>query len=68
VRRSPHGQDAGSPPRRPDPAREFAYDRVGLSKGGLGTIFVNGKKVAEGWIEKTQPMIFSADETSGGGG
>ena len=41
---------------------EFAYDGGGLAKGGLGTIFVNGKKVAEGRIEHTQPMIFSADE------
>jgi arylsulfatase len=41
---------------------EFAYDGGGLGKGGLGTIFVNTKKVAEGRIERTQPMIFSADE------
>ena len=41
---------------------EFAYDGGGLAKGGLGTIFVNGKKVAEGRIEQTQPMSFSADE------
>jgi hypothetical protein len=36
---------------------EFAYDR-----GGVDVIFVNGKKVAEGRIEHTQPIIFSADE------
>jgi arylsulfatase A-like enzyme len=41
---------------------EFAYDGGGLGKGGVGTIFVNGEKVAEGRIEYTQPMIFSADE------
>jgi len=41
---------------------EFAYDGGGLAKGGTGTIFVNGKKVAEGRIERTQPMAFSADE------
>jgi len=41
---------------------EFAYDGGGLAKGGLGTIFLNGRKVAEGRIERTQPMIFSADE------
>ncbi len=41
---------------------EFAYDGGGLAKGGLGTIFVNGRKVAEGRIERTQAMIFSADE------
>jgi arylsulfatase A-like enzyme len=41
---------------------EFAYDGGGLGKGGVGTILVNGKKVAEGRIERTQAMIFSADE------
>ena len=41
---------------------EFAYDGGGLGKGGLGTILVNDKKVAQGRIERTQPMIFSADE------
>jgi arylsulfatase A-like enzyme len=43
---------------------EFAYDGGGLAKGGLGTIYVNDKKAAEGRIERTQPMIFSADETA----
>jgi arylsulfatase len=43
---------------------DFAYDGGGLGKGGLGTLFVNGEKVAEGRIEHTQPMIFSADETA----
>jgi len=41
---------------------EFAYDGGGLGKGGVGTIFVNGEKVAEGRVESTQPMIFSGDE------
>jgi arylsulfatase len=41
---------------------EFTYDGGGLGKGGVGKIFVNEKKVAEGRIEHTQPMIFSADE------
>jgi len=43
---------------------EFAYDGGGLGKGGMGTLFVNDKKVGEGRIERTQPMIFSADETT----
>lgn len=34
----------------------------GLGKGGLGTITVNDKKVAEKRIEKTQPGIFSVDD------
>ena len=43
---------------------DFAYDGGGLGKGGIGTLFVNGEKVAEGRIERTQPMMFSADETA----
>ncbi len=42
----------------------FAYDGGGPGKGGLGTLFVNGEKVAEGRIENTQAGIFSADETA----
>jgi hypothetical protein len=30
----------------------------------MGTLFVNDQKVAEGGIEQTQAMIFSADETA----
>jgi arylsulfatase A-like enzyme len=41
---------------------EFAYDGGGLGKGGMGALFVNGKNVAMGRIEKTQYAIFSADE------
>jgi arylsulfatase len=43
---------------------DFAYDGGGPAKGGMGTLFVNGDKVAEGRIERTQPGIFSADETA----
>ena len=35
-----------------------------MAKGGTGTLYVNDQKVAEGRIERTQPMIFSADETA----
>jgi arylsulfatase len=41
---------------------EFAYDGGGLGKGGTGTLFVNGKQVAKGRIERTQPLAFSGDE------
>jgi len=43
---------------------QFDYDGGGKAKGGLGTLFVNGEKVAEGRIAVTQPGIFSADETA----
>ena len=42
----------------------FDYDGGGTGKGGTASIFVDGKKVAEGRIEKTQPVLFSADETA----
>jgi arylsulfatase A-like enzyme len=42
---------------------EFEYDGGDPGSGGKGIIFVNGKRVAEGRIEKTVPFIFSADET-----
>src|SRR2546428_3919293 len=41
---------------------EFAYDGGGVGKGGIGTLFVNGKKVATGRIDRTQCCAFSADE------
>ena len=43
---------------------DFANDGGGPGKGGIGTLFVNGEKVAEGRIENTQAGIFSADETA----
>ncbi len=49
---------------------EFAYDACpepcrgggGIGKGGMATLFVNGKQVAAGRIERTQCCAFSADE------
>ena len=43
---------------------QFDYDGGGPAKGGQGTLFVNGEKVAEGRIPVTQAGIFSADETA----
>ncbi len=43
---------------------DFVYDGGGLGKGGMATLSVNGETVAEGRIGKTQPLIFSADETA----
>lgn len=40
----------------------FASDGGNPGAGGMGQILVNGKKVAEGRIERTQGMTFSADE------
>jgi len=41
---------------------EFAYDGGGMGKGGVGTLFVNGKSVATARIEHTQCCVYSADE------
>jgi hypothetical protein len=47
---------------------DFEYDSGGegdgLGNGGLATLSVNGKQVASGRIERTQPLMFSADETA----
>jgi hypothetical protein len=42
---------------------EFAYDGGGLAKGGTATLYLDGKKVGDGRINATVPMIYSADET-----
>lgn len=42
---------------------EFKYDGGGLAKGGIVTMFLNDKKVAEGKVDKTVFGRFSADET-----
>jgi hypothetical protein len=41
---------------------EFAYDGGRPGSGGMGTIFIDGKQVAQGRIDRTQAFIFSADE------
>jgi arylsulfatase len=43
---------------------EFAYDGGGLAKGGQVTLYVDGEPVGEGRLEHTEPMVFSADETT----
>jgi arylsulfatase A-like enzyme len=43
---------------------EFKYDGGGLAKGGDVALFYDGKKVGEGRVDRTVPMIFSADETT----
>jgi len=43
-------------------AVDFVYDGGGRGKGGTATLMVNGKKVAEGRIEKTNAFVFSLDE------
>jgi arylsulfatase len=43
---------------------EFAYDGGGLAKGGTVTLYTDGKSVGSGRVDRTVPIIFSADETA----
>jgi arylsulfatase A-like enzyme len=47
---------------------EFSYDGGGLGKGGDVVLFIDGKKVGDGRVDATVPMLFSADETTDVGG
>ncbi|MEB3266300.1 MAG: arylsulfatase [Cyanobacteriota bacterium] len=42
---------------------EFAYDGGGMAKGGMVSLFVNGLPAGAGRVERTEPILFSADET-----
>ena len=42
---------------------EFAYDGGGLGKGGTATLFLDGKPVGHGRVERTHAFFFSMDET-----
>ena len=64
VRRFTVAADAPVPAGRHQVRMEFAYDGGGLAKGGGVTLYVDGESVAEGRVEHTQPLIFSADETA----
>lgn len=43
---------------------EFAYDGGGLAQGGGVSLFHDGEPVGTGRVEMTQPVVFSADETT----
>jgi hypothetical protein len=59
------GVTAGSPlPAGKHQARmEFTYDGGGIGKGAAITLYVDGKKVGQGRVERTHAFIFSLDET-----
>jgi N-sulfoglucosamine sulfohydrolase-like protein len=42
---------------------EFAYDGGGIGKGGEVTLYVDGKEVGKGPVERTEAIAFSPDET-----
>jgi len=41
---------------------EFAYEGGGPGKGGVVSLFVDGKEVGSGRVPATAPVIFSADD------
>ena len=43
---------------------QFDYDGGGTGNGGLATLYVDGEKVTKGRVAKTQPAVYSADETA----
>jgi arylsulfatase len=43
---------------------DFVYDGGGIGKGGMGTLYIDGKQVGQNRINRTQSGIFSADETA----
>jgi len=43
---------------------EFAYDGGGLGKGGNIALYLDGTQVADGRLDMSIPMVFSADETT----
>ncbi len=43
---------------------EFAYDGGGLGKGGTLTLYYDGQEVGRDRIPHTQPLIFSAEEST----
>jgi len=56
--------ESGSPlaPGEHQVRMEFAYAGGGLGKGGMATLYVDGKKVGEGKIPATSILLFSADD------
>jgi len=42
---------------------EFTYDGGGIGKGATIVLYVDGKKVGEGRVERTTALFFSMDET-----
>ena len=56
--------DEAIPEGRHQVRMEFAYDGGGLAKGGDVTFYYDGTAVGRGRVEATQPMVFSADETT----
>jgi arylsulfatase len=56
--------DEPLPPGEHQVRMEFGYDGGGLARGGIVHLYLDGRQVAQGRVERTEPMVFSADETT----
>ena len=56
-------EDYRIPPGKHKVWMHFKYDGGGIGMGGLVTLYVGDTKVGEGKLPRTEPMMFSADET-----
>lgn len=43
---------------------DYDYESEGNGNGGIASLYVDGTKVAEGRVDKTEPAVYSADETA----
>jgi arylsulfatase len=64
IHEFPVEAEAAVPAGRHQVRMEFAYDGGGLAKGGNVTLYTDGTPVGSGRVGVTQPMVFSADETT----
>src|SRR2546426_7423830 len=62
VERTKIGGQTALPPGKHEIKYEFIVDVPKPGLGGKSALYVDGKKVAEGRIPKTQPYVFSGDE------
>jgi arylsulfatase A-like enzyme len=62
LERTNIGGDAALAPGKHTIHYEFIPDEAKPGSGGKSILSVDGKKIAEGQIPKTQPFVFSADE------
>jgi len=62
VERTNIGGQTALPPGKHEIKYEFIVDAPKPGSGGKCALYVDGQKVAEGRIPKTQPYAFSADE------
>jgi len=64
IQEFPVEADAPMPAGRHQVRMHFAYDGGGLAKGGDVTLYYDDAVAGAGRVGATQPMIFSADETT----